>query len=628
MIDRHVSGGDQQTTPPPSLPGDNARTTPDPALAEDAYQALINLHTGGQTMPPDQMTGWQRELALPASNVARGLVSTLGAPGDVVRGVGYLAGQRAQEQLAPDPLTAAGAGPLANRNALMVTPTQGPQIVTPQMLAASPDKPNVPAPSLHNPLDTESLLSYPPIAAVANRPDLQPQTPREKLEAAGAQGVGAAIPMLATGGAAGLPGAARTLAQGAGGGVGGYLGGEAGEAVGGTPGRLIGSVAGGVLGGSMAPGGGGPGRFLPTNMDAETRALAQRAQDLGINVSIGAAGSGKFGHYAESTARRFPFSGYDAYDAQNQTAVNRAIASTFGETADKITPAVLDRAYGRIGPVFENAAQRYDLRLDPRMDTALTDIARRAGEAGLDAGQVDAVRAQVQKLRDIAAQNNGVIPGNQYVNLTKRGESLDLLQGNRSTTSGQLGGQIRDALDESLMRSASPADVAALREARTQYKALKTIEPLTMRADTPGGPSVSTGDISPQLLLTRVRQQYQNAPRAQIGDIPLKDIAQIGQRFLKEPPSSGTSERLSVMELGKGVASLGAGVFGGEHFLGVDPAVSATGLATAALMPRVVGSVMRTPALPQPYNPLMIGAAGAYPGYVAPQNQMGPRRQN
>ena len=138
------------------------------------------------------------------------------------------------------------------------------------------------------------------------------------------------------------------------------------------------------------------------------------------------------------------------------------------------------------------------------MDQVLTDISRKASEAGLDAGQTAGIQAQVQKIRDIAAKNNnGTIPGNVYVNLTKRGESLDqnTPRQPQHATSGQLGGQIRDALDDGLQRSASPADAAALQQARTQYKALKTVRAFDPASRRGWWCHAIDGEIRPAALL-------------------------------------------------------------------------------------------------------------------------------
>jgi hypothetical protein len=581
---------------------------------------MIRAATAPPDLPPGQMTGWQREVALPASSFARGVVSTVGMPGDIVRGVGAIGGAAAEQYLNPDPLSA-----IQNRNQLMITPNQGPQIVTPEMLSDAPGKPNVPAASWHNPIDTESLLGYPGISTIANPPSVQPQNLRERIEAGVASGAGAAVSGGAlTGGLSSLPTAARTIAQGAAAGGAGEVGGEVGEAVGGTPGRVVGTLAGGIAGARMAPGGGGPTALLPSTMDAETTALAQRAKDFGIDVGVGAASDSPVIKYLDSVMRRLPFTGYGKYDEANQQAFAKAVTNTFGEDAPKVTPTVINNAYDRIGKVFENVGGRYDVKLDPTMDQKLTDISRRAAEAGLDSpSQVQAIQDQVQKIRDIATNNNGTIPGNVYVNLTKRGESLDLLQGSRSTTSGQLGGQIRDALDEGLINSATPADAAALKQARTQYKALKTVEPLTLRADATGAVTPSTGEISPAALLGRVNQQYDNAARAQPGQIPLLDLGRIGQRFLKDAPSSGTSERLSLMEIGKTVGGLGMSA-AGLHEAGV-PAESLPYVLGAVPALRLGGAALRAPAIAPP-EPLINGLFGVYP-QLAPgmrPNQLAP----
>lgn len=599
LLKQHLSGGSASSSAAAAAGGG----------ATDPYTAKIGAFSSQQTQPPpSQMQGWQREVALPASNVARGFVSLFGLPGDALQGTEYLAGQRAQQALNPDPITAA-------RSFQTVDVGSPPRITTPQMLAASPDKPNVPAWSGDNPATTTALLSYPGIRDIANRPDLQPQNLREKIEAGAAQGVGASLPILLTGGGT-APAALKTLAQGAAGGAGGTVGGDLGQAVGGEPGRILGTLGTSLLAARMAPGGGGPLSLVPKSYDAETTALLNRANDMGFNISVGQASNNPFIKYVDSFARRMPLSGYSRFDAANQAAVNRNAAASFGETADKITPDVLNNAYSRIGQVFENIGGRYDVKLDPTLDASLAKVHQQAGEVGLDAGQTLAIQNQIQKIRDIAAQNGGAIPGNVYVNLTKRGESLDRLQGSRSTTAGQLGGDIRDALDQALQRAATPEDAAALREARTQYKAMKTVEPLTMSADVVGGARPSTGDINAQLLRGRVLQQYQNAPRAAVGDIPLKDVAQIGSRFLREPSTSGTGERLTIGRIGEALAAA-MSPFAGEHLMGVPPETGYGILAGTILAPRIASSALRAPALP-PTSPLAASLMGAYPQLVAP----------
>jgi hypothetical protein len=361
-----------------------------------------------------------------------------------------------------------------------------------------------------------------------------------------------------------------------------------------------------------------------TSLTPETAALAKTAvENYGYTIPAAKISNNPFIRYADSTVRRMPLSGYGALDEANQIATNRNAAREFGEVADRITPDVINRAYARLGGVFNDIGQRTMVNLDQPLLNQLADIHTRAGEVGLDAGPVQAIRNQIDKVIDIAARNNGTIPGDVYQNLTKRGESLDVLQGSRSTTAGQLGGQIRDALDAALERSATTEDAMALREARTQYKALKTVEPLTMRADTAGGSTPSTGDISPAALLGRVNQQYENAARARLGEIPLKDIAQIGQRFLKEPGSSGSGERVNVGHLMTKVGAAAGGVLGGEH-IGLPLSATLPALAGALAVPPVAGAMLRSQGMTQNalYGPRISTLNAMLPGLTYQPNRL------
>lgn len=581
-----------------------------PPLADLGAMSDDDLHKLYAQSAP-QMAGTAREIALPASGVAKGLVSVAGLPGDIVRGIGYVGGNQAASEMAGNPFPPGVAG----------TPSSGwptsAADALPQGAQVTEGRAPIAAPSFHNPLDSESLLGLTQKLGITDRSDLFPQNARERYEGAAAQGVGAALPAVLTGGLSAsrsIPDLARALIQGGAGGAGAQAGGELGGAVGGPTGSLIGTGLGAVLAGKFAPGGGGVGSMIPSGMDAETRALAQVAQSHGIDVSLGQATDSPFIKYADSAVRRLPFSGYGSFDKANQEKFNAALAGTFGEDASKITPDVLDRAQQRIGGVMNDVANRTSLPMDAKLQGDLANTVRLAQTAGLQPGQADAIQRQIQNIGDIAAQNGGTIPGQVYQNLTKRGEALDLLQGNRSTTSGQLGGQIRDALDEAMTRGASPADVAALQQARTQYKALKTVGPLTMRADATGGATPSTGDISPAALLSRVRQQYPTAARQGVGEIPLKDLAQVGQRFLKEPPSSGTSERLTVQGIMHGLGGAIAPMLGAEAaHVGMPLHAVVPAVIAGVAGPVTAGRILRSPALPQASSPLAAALMGAEP---------------
>src|SRR6202453_1990056 len=272
------AGGGAPVTLPPGLPPVNlptvgaAKADQEPAaidvghgraVAGPQFNASIFCLVPAAPPPPaappavPQMTGVAREAALPASAVAGGLVSGAATPGEVVRGLGALGGAQAASTLQGQPLPAlaplptatpspSGTGMLAPPSPTGM-PANAAQLFTPQQLAAAPGKENIPAPTGHNPLDAQSLMGLTDAAGITNRPDLQPQTAREKMEAAAAGGIGMVAPAGLTGGASTLPAAARLMLSGAGLGLGSTAGGAVGQAVGGKPGEIVGSIAGGVL---------------------------------------------------------------------------------------------------------------------------------------------------------------------------------------------------------------------------------------------------------------------------------------------------------------------------------------------------------------------------------------------
>lgn len=330
----------------------------------------------------------------------------------------------------------------------------------------------------------------------------------------------------------------------------------------------------------------------PPGIDPTRAALAQRAADAGIELGAGNLSGSRFIKYLRSAGAVIPFSGSEAAAERQQGQFNRAVSQTFGEDADKITSDVIDGAHTRIGNVFERVANNTNVPMDNQL---MADLQTAQTNARLQVpdNYVGNIDANIDHVINTAANNNGILSGTQYLNLTKRGGPIDSVIQNPNTRSAGIA--LRQALDDALERHAQPADVADLQTARAQYKALKTVEPLTVRADAAGGPTPSTGDISPAALLGSVRQTYGVSPtaRAPVGAIPLKDFAQIGQLFLKEPPESGTAPR-EMIQHGLGtLGQAGAFLFGGKE-LGMDALHSALAFGGTALANRIVQGALRS----------------------------------
>jgi hypothetical protein len=168
-------------------------------------------------------------------------------------------------------------------------------------------------------------------------------------------------------------------------------------------------------------------------------------------------------------------------------------------------------------------------------------------------------------------QQDDTITGQTYGNLIHKGSPLDAALNSRDSNVANYAGQIKSALQDALTRSLSPEDAAAYTQARYQYKNLKTIEGLAEKS--------ATGDISPAGLMQAVRSSYGDMAYTGGGG-DLGNLARIAQRFLKEPPDSGTAGRLSALEAVTRVGSTFGGILTGVTHPGDAAALAATGVGT------------------------------------------------
>jgi len=352
-----------------------------------------------------------------------------------------------------------------------------------------------------------------------------------------------------------------------------------------------GAATGAAVGGAMPVAGAAAGKLLG-NVDEDTGKLADLAiNQYGIPVKGPQITNSPVVKYTYSQLRKIPFSGGGDLAEAQQSAFNKAVANTFGEDAEKITPEVLQQARDRIGGVFNGVAKRTTIPMTNDFMDRLQNVVDNARLVS-SADSVAPIERQAMNIVDTAANNGGNIGGKAYIDLTAKGGPLDAMMQSSDSGIRQAGIQLRSALDDALQHHAAADDLAALKGARAQYKALKTVEPLTLRADTVGGATPSTGDISPAALRAAVNQSYLNAARAKAGELPLNDLAKIGQRFLKEPPDSGTATREAVNH-GIGIAGgLGAAIAG--HEAGIPPHVTLPIIAGTAVAGRTAGAAMRS----------------------------------
>ncbi len=343
-----------------------------------------------------------------------------------------------------------------------------------------------------------------------------------------------------------------------------------------------------VIGGQLALGGA---RMPGGAADPETLRLAQAADAWGIPVRASQISTNPLVRKTDQMVGIIPGSGQGAQRAAQTSGFTRAVSNTFGEDTPQITRRTLETAQDRIGGVMNDVEGRTTVVLDQPMIDRFANLEGRLRQAlGPDDPNYRKIAAQLDDIFSKAAANNGTLPGESWKALTTHKSPLNLLADASDATLSRPASEILDTLRDGIQRSAAPGDAEAYARARFQYKNMKTVEPLV----TKGTP----GEISPALLRGRVDAQFD--PR-RAG--PLGDLADIGQRFMRAPPDSGTPYGTLVLNAlteapGKVAAGLVAGGGLGGHLLGFGPSEllqGAAGAAAAGLTARGVTSLLNNP---------------------------------
>lgn len=209
------------------------------------------------------------------------------------------------------------------------------------------------------------------------------------------------------------------------------------------------------------------------------------------------------------------------------------MAKAIGEKSDTVTTEVFSGAKRRISGEFERLSQQNDLTPTPELASQLSQLSDEASRlGGSDTSRM--VKGWVTELVK-KADENGVIPGKAYQSFDSRLGKVIKAGGEPAYYLGNLREAVRSAMDDSI----KPADRAAWQTARQQYAALKTIEPIVAKSP--------TGDIPAAALLQRTTADKAGKARMAMGEGgELGELARIGNRFLKEPPNSGTPDRALV----------------------------------------------------------------------------------
>lgn len=390
--------------------------------------------------------------------------------------------------------------------------------------------------------------------------------------------------------------------------VGSTLGGEAGRhfAKGSAfeiPAELAGSFAGGHA--ALAP----PKLGAPLKSIAPDRqALIDTLKGEGVtSLTAGQQRGSKGLRYLESITADSPLSGTGAEEINDaaKKQFTGAVLKRMGEDADAATPDVIQRARDRIGDKFDEVAKKLPVKFTKDFGDKLVQIEQDMMKEGLPADSVNRVVKNIENVRNgfniskppsAAASQRGnlnrpinqqtldelrgqgplgaslaqgvsdinakggpsnMMPGSTYQMLTRKNSPLDRLLNSQNADEKFYGGQIRDAIDEAMSKTATGQGtregtgrrqaLADLKEARRQWRTMI----LASKAVAGGGEDAAKGYISPAQL----RAQLASSPKdklnyAQGGSTGgLGKLSRAGNAIMSPLPNSGTSQREQAREM-------------------------------------------------------------------------------
>lgn len=275
-------------------------------------------------------------------------------------------------------------------------------------------------------------------------------------------------------------------------------------------------------------------RALARPVSEGVASLYNSAKKFGVELTPAQLTNSQFMRRAQNLLHSMPLSGARQAWERQVDQFNTAVSREFGENAPKITPEIFARAKSRIGAEFDQLSARSTLNVTDGLLDRLGSIQQEAA-AFADEGTVRAVGSAIDRV--LRQSVDGKLPGPAYKSLDSQLGKIMANGGEKSAFVAEVRDAIREAMDESI----TPAMREAWRNARSQYRALKTVEPLVAKS--------ADGALSPALLMGRVTADKAGKSAMASGrGGSLGELARVGQA-MKAPGSSGTFENSLAAQL-------------------------------------------------------------------------------
>jgi hypothetical protein len=298
---------------------------------------------------------------------------------------------------------------------------------------------------------------------------------------------------------------------------------------------------GGALAGGMAPYAAGR-AVTPIVANPARQQLVNNLEAEGVtSLTAGQRTGSKRLQYLEDATGNAPLAGGGATRVQEegQRQFTEAAMRRAGAGPDA-APEVLAANQQRLGRAFEDLSARNNLVPDNQMINDITTAVQRyrrvpnSQQAQMLQGYLDDIIPHI---------NAGAMPGVEYQPMRSMlSTDSKAVRQTDPYLSRALAG-IRDALDNAMARSISPADREAWQTARRQYGAQKVLEKAASRA----GEATAEGQIVPANLRNTVAAENRGAYSR--GEGQFSELSRAGSAVMAPLPNSGTAQRANAFSL-------------------------------------------------------------------------------
>lgn len=322
----------------------------------------------------------------------------------------------------------------------------------------------------------------------------------------------------------------------------------------------VGLAAGGAALRGAGAGAGMATQALIAPAERETALLAEKAmKHYKIPLSITQASDSTALRNLQKVSQELPLSKAATFKNQQAMAVNKAVAKTFGQDANHITPELIDFSYKKLGSKFDSFFNGKTITFTPDDITSIRALAEEAkNTVGSDAQNIISKNIDTL-LRDLSeipvakqppkfgmygevtqapVQSAGAtIPGEKFNQI--RTQIQEILRADKDQAGNAADPFVSKALDKFMdvgLSNMPEGSKEAFKNLKYQYKNLVAITPAAAKA--------LRGNINPTHLEAAVQRIYgvKEYATGQAGD--LGELAKISKTFLPHLGGSDTTQKM------------------------------------------------------------------------------------